>query len=331
MTAHVQGWRSGLLRSLVFVACAALLPAAARPDDELIEFLPKWKTGDHVTYELTKSIKRQSGRTTIIDRTLRFDLDVRVKKTTDVGFSIGWKLGKARFEKPGVVEDITVDTLTQAMAGIEIAIDIGVKGSPLRLQNWAEARQQVRAKLERFLKVATEFEATLEKVTPKKNVRSNASRIKRELAGFDTREQVEGFLLKQPVVFFLVVGMKQTKGEKFEYHGAEPNIYGGEPFPCSGWFELKSLDAPQKRAVVVWKQSLDAEQAGRIMEKTSKELQRKAGTKPTKGEWPRTLELDDNAEFTIDLLTGWPVRISHSREAKANEITHRDTVEVRRK
>ena len=304
---------------------------AVLADDETVRLHPNWKKGDRTAYEVTKSIKRQTARSTAIDMTMRFDLDLHLKDARDDGFTIGWKLSNSRDSRPSGGPNLTFDTLTQAMAGVEIAVDIGRKGSPMKLREWENPRKEIRANLDRYLKVATELESRPETTGSSKKLRSNADRIKRELAGFDTKEQVEGFLLKQPVLFFLLIGMEHTKGKKFEYKGAEPNLYGGEPIPCHGSIELKSFDISTATAKLIWTQSLDAEKGARILEKTSKDLREKAGTKPTKGSPPRLLEINDDAEFDMDALTGWPKRISHTRTAKADEITHRETIEMRRK
>ena len=136
--AHTTSLRRVL--SLLYVILAASVSVAE--DTEAIHLAPKWKAGDSVRYELKRSFKRHRGESVIINRTMRFELDLNVKKVTETGFEIAWKLGKARFDEPGLVGDHTIDTITQAMANVEVIVETDADATPVSIQNWEEARKK---------------------------------------------------------------------------------------------------------------------------------------------------------------------------------------------
>ncbi|MGH9360450.1 MAG: hypothetical protein ACRD2T_00930 [Thermoanaerobaculia bacterium] len=118
----------------------------------------------------------------------------------------------------------------------------------------------------------------------------------------------------QPVVE-LPTGAALSLGETVEYLDSLPNPFGGAPFPSKGRFLLQEVRAERDEAVIAWGQELDKEKGSALVLGIVRRMVPQIDEVPP-GEWP-TLDVRDQATYTMDTKTGWPRSVEWSRTIAA--------------
>ena len=116
-----------------------------------------------------------------------------------------------------------------------------------------------------------------------------------------------------------------------EYEDMSPNPFGGEPFLCLARFELKEVNKKLGVVKISWSQKVNPEDAQRIMDKPLKHITGQMGKPVPKSEALKLLPLEDSADFSFDLNTGWIQTVSHKRITKSEGNSQEDSVTSTRK
>lgn len=309
--------------------CCLLLLAAlvagfapARADDaKSLELKPKWKKGDAVRYDMTKTQVRESDAKVLRKVTTHAPVEIEVIEADSDGSVVRWAQGTTTFEDPKQDDDPAVRAVNAILKNMDIDLDLDANGTYEGLRNWKELRNTGHkvqdAVLAQMGKTGTS-KATLD------YLRKETDKF------FVSKEAVEAAFSKQAALLVIPYGTKFEPGKAVEYETQLPNVLGGdEPFPAKGSYLLKAVDKDASTATLVYKQTPDPKEMNRVLRKYFEDLATKTG-KPAPKELPE-LDLTDTIEYEFDLATGWVKTVTHTRVAKQAASTQTDTTVLTRK
>jgi hypothetical protein len=302
--------RSCLVLSILITICVATSHAA---DERSIELLPRWKQGESHRLKLTKGREQSRAGKPTTRATGHSEVQLTVLEAGDDGYVLRW--ATVSIDKP-LDPRVTADqaeALNHLAGKYVLEFEVDARATVKRLRNWDE--------VQRGIAEASEL------------VMRNVPAPERDSVGkalglvFESRDRAEPLLLKEPTLFLAAVGRAYTKGKPFEYDDLIPNPFGGDPFPAKGSFSLISLD--QEDVAIAFRQTLDPEKTGVILLDAMKRMAERMGRPvPTTIPAGQDFEINDSADFIIDVATGWPRSMSHRREVKAQGQTRVDSLKI---
>ena len=309
------------VRSLaaVCLAVAGLLVGEARAAGD-VEIAPKWKAGETRSYERVKSRRRTRGGKETQHVSGRTPVDLKVIEATDKGYVVRWTFGKTTSDDPGAERDPVARALVGLVEGMHVDLELDREATVLGVRNWKELQTKGRS----IVETLAEARPGLDKET--------ADRLRPALlAMMATRGQVEQLFTREPQPFFLAVGRTYTPGKPFEFDDTLPNPLGGPPFPAKARLGLKSYDPKTGRAVVEWTQATDPRATGRVIAETLKQMARRLGNRAPTAADLGDMKVEDRGEFVLDVKTGWPEHVTHTRKVTSGGSSQEDTLEIRRR
>jgi hypothetical protein len=254
--------------------------------------------------------------------TTRTDLEIHVVSASKDAYAIAWTSGETRFDDPGQAENPLIQRVANLLKGYRIILELDSRGAIKGVQNWNELRE---ASVKLLDALADELKAAgIDRAT----VAGTRDQV---ASMFETKQQIEQLATREAQLFFMPLGI-EFKGDKpVEFEDELPNPFGGAPFPSRARFALKEVDSKHRLAKVTWTQTVASEDARRIMEKTLKELAQRMGKAVPDADLLTTLTLEDAAEFSVELSSGWIQSFTHRRVTKAERMLQEDLIAVTRK
>jgi hypothetical protein len=301
------------------------LLAAGNPVDAAensVELLPRWKKGEKLRFEMVKSRQKTQGDKATLKTTTRTDLEIEVLSASKDAFILAWTLGETRFDNPSQAEHRLVQKVANLLKGYRIVLELDSQAAIQGVQNWKQLKEASTNLLDTLtdeLKVAGIDQATVAKT------RAQVASM------FSTKQQIDQLGTREAQLFFMALGIEFEGGEPVEFEDKLPNPFGGEPFPSLARFALKEVDKKQGMAKVTWTQTVASEDARRIMEKTLKDLTQRLGKPVPDADRLKTFTLEDGAEFSIELSSGWIQSFTHKRVTKTEGTSQEDAITVTRK
>jgi hypothetical protein len=305
----------------VLLAVALLTVSAPAAESDGLTFPPKWKKGDLVRYEMTRTQARVVDGKETRKVVVRTPVEVEVIDKDDDGWYLRWTQGTTVFEDPKFDDDPLVRATNAIHKSVDIDLDIDDDGSLSGLRNWKELRASGHkiqdAVLAQMAKTGTP-KTTLD------SLRKDTDKL------FASKESIELTFARQPALLFLPFGRDYDVGKTLLFTSELPNVLGGdEPFPADGEYTLKKLDKETGVAVIVFKLAPDPKEMNRVLRKWLDDQSVKTG-KPAPKELPE-LQLEDVMECEFDTNTGWVNTVTHTRTAKQPTGTQIETVTLTRK
>jgi hypothetical protein len=254
--------------------------------------------------------------------TSRTDLEIEVLSTSDEGYVVSWTQGETRFDDPEAANNALVRRMANLLAGYRIILALDPEAAIEEVRNWKELKEtvdKVADTLSRELRAGGLDESTVDKV------------IAQVTLMYATRERLEQLSTREAQMFFLVLGVELSQSEPLEYEDRLPNPLGGRPIPSRARFELKGVDRASDEATITWTQTVAPPDLRQAVEKWASEMAARLGKPLREGQKPSGFTMQDEAEYTLDMSTGWVRTFSHERTVKTNGSVQIDTLTIVRK
>ncbi len=303
--------------------CALVLSAPA-PAEDSVDLPLGWQVGQRVQYEIVKTNQKTRGGEFTFKATTRTDLEIEVLRADADGYLVAWTQGETRFDDPQPAADPILRRIVNVAQGLRVLLEIDSDANLVGVKNWKELKHTIGNTLSSVfdeLDISGMDAATLSKITV-------------EIASIcGTGEQERMMRTRERQMFFLVLGGTYSASEPTEYQDRLPNPFGGDPLPSRSTFVLKKVDRRSQRAMIAWTQTLDPEQARRIMKKSLRDLGARVGLAVPQEDLLEdlTMEETDTAEFVVDLSSGWLDRLTHQRLVRTGTAAQEDVLAIARK
>ncbi len=312
---------AAIIRSTILVLISVPLLGLVDVHSHSIEVLPHWKKGDTVHLKITRArVKSADGTSTITGKT-HTPFTIEVLSANDDGYLVGWTAGKTKFDSPSQAEQSFLGQVVNLMNGLQIILEIDSHGAIRGVQNWKELKAAALKSLDAL--AATE---DLQKEKPDKALMSSLRAQWESMLG--TKEQVEELCAREAQVYFKVLGRRYAHNDPFKYEGLLPNPLGSDAFPTHAIMALKTFDKQAGQAVIAWSQTADPKQVSRILESMLNEMNARLGKEPLEGEFPKAISMEDHAEITVDVTTGWVKTLKHARSVNFGTRAQVDTTSI---
>jgi hypothetical protein len=306
--------------SLILLAGLLALPALGR-EPKILELKPKWKIGDTLRYEMTRTLVREVDGKVVRKVITRTPVALEVFDVDEEGSLISWAQGSTIHDDPKTDDDPRARAIHAIQKGLDIDLDIDTDGTMLGVRNWKDIRGTGH-RVQDFVFAQMAKSGTTK--TTIETLRKETDKL------FLTKESIEAAFGQPAALLFYPFGEEYELEESVPYDGEIPNVFGGEePLPAKGEFLLKSIDKDDMIAVIVFKQTTDTQTAARVLRKWLDDTAQKTG-KPAPKDLPE-FTIEDVREYEFDLMTGWPRSVTHTRTAKEGNKTQIETVTLVRK
>jgi hypothetical protein len=309
-----------LRAALIFGIGLLALPTVASAADNSLELLPRWKKGEKLRFELIKSRQKAQGDKVTLKSTARTDVEIEVLSASKDAFTLAWTYGETRLDDPSQAKNPLTQKMANLLNGYRIVLKLDSQAGIQGVQNWQELKQRSTKLLEAL---SAELQAAgLDAATVAK-VQAEAQSM------FSSKQQIEQLGTRDAQLFFMPLGIEFEGNKPVELDDKLPNPFGGEPFPSRVRFALTAAD--KGLAKITWGQTVAPEEARRIMEKTLKERAERSGKPPSDADLLQAFIIEDAAEFSVEISSGWIQTFTHKRVIKTGESSQEDAVAMTRK
>lgn len=315
------------LRWVVF--CVFLLTSLGFSQESL-DLPIQWKTGDSLKYEIVKSTQRtEDGRATHEEETYSY-LDIEVLSAGTEGYVLAWTLDKVDLGMPLDTDNPNVqrslERLKNGGNGWRVILQLDSTAEIIDVQNWRELKESI----------AYVYEEMAEVIVKEMQRRGEDASIASKLLEMTTsqyrsRETIEETFTEEAQIFFLLLGKSFPINEPVEYGKKLPKIFGLQLFPKQTEVTVERVDHAYNQAVITWKLSVDPEEARRIIEDNLKLMASQAGLFLSQGDLPQSVTLKDEAEYLVDISSGWLERVDYKRYTIYDGNKEEDSIIIKRR
>jgi hypothetical protein len=292
--------------------CLWSTAAAATASEARVDLAPRWQAGSHMSYELAKTRTKQ-GSSRDLSATSRTDVQIEVIQATDEDFLVRATFGETRYEDEKTQSAPLVRQLANLMKGLDVEMVVDREGAVQRIRNWAD----IHTHTSKLIQVLTEF--LKQSGAPAAMVEQLSARLKQT---FSTEDSIRTAVMRELNLLFLPLGKTYSETAPVHYASDVPALFGAGTLKSKGSYELTSLDADRGLATIRWTQSVDPQDLAKHTEAVAGTL--KSAPAPSNAQVP-TMTLNDTAEFVVDLHSGWPVSIAHTRRVESGAASQTET------
>ena len=315
------------LRWVVF--CVFLLSSLGL-GQEILDLPIHWKKGDSLKYEIVKSAQRmQDGRTKPEEETYSY-LDIEVLSAGREGYVLAWTIDEIELEIPLDLDNPNVqrslERLTKGGNGWRVILQLDPTAAIIDVQNWKELRESVTYILEEMAETITE-----EMRRRGQDASTISDLLEMSTSLYRSRETIEEIFTPEAQIFFLLLGKSYPINESVEYEKKLPKIFGLELFPKQTEVTVERVDHVYKQAVLTWKLLVDPEEARRIIEDNLKLMAAQTGFFLHQGDLPKSVTIKDEAEFLVDLSSGWLESLYYKRYTKYDGYIEEERITIKRR
>ena len=313
--------QSRTLRTFILILLSFALSGFDETANHAIEILPYWNKGEVFTLMITRTREKFANGTATISGKTRTDFRLEVLQADEQGYLIGWTAGETTFDVPPPSESFLRDVVG-LMKGMQIVLQVGPHGTITGVQNWKELRKEVLKVMDALLAKAPDTEKEAPNRMLLSNLRSQWNTM------FSTKEQIEQLCTRDARVYFMALGRSYVFNKPQEYPDQLPNPLGGEPFPSRTTIELKAFDTSSRQVILTKHQKTDPQQATRILESMVKEMSARQGKKLPEGAFTKTIAIEDRADITVDVRTGWVTALTRVQSVNLGTRGQTDTTSI---
>jgi hypothetical protein len=284
----------------ILLACSLSAPVE---DPKIVRLPHDWAVGTTYEVQLTKSREDfETGKDSKrASATMRVDVSVIAKSKS--GFTYRWVFRKPEFADP----EVSAHPLTVRIAGIVDGMTMDLSADETgSITGLADPEA-----MEKFL--ATAINAIAEEMqTSGGKSAAEVAKLKAMAAAVKGTAASNPYY-RHPQMFYMPSGAELRLGEKNEYEDELPNPFGGEPIPSKAYLVLTRFDEEKNEAVIDWRQRIDPDRAGPILEKSIRAFMKRMGQ-----EIPEQIPLsfdaiEDASTYVYDVATGIPKSVVASR------------------
>jgi hypothetical protein len=224
-----------------------------------------------------------------------------------------WVQGNTAIEEAPAATLPVVRAASETLSGLRMELKLSSDGEYLGLRNAAEVRTAVAKAAEVVVRHSAaavpasyreQFIRTLSKMMPPERLINSAA--------------------KDVSIYFGLSGVELESGKPVRTQLETPNpLGGGDKLRSDVEIALRSIDPGEAR--LSYSQRYDSHALAGMMSSFVRQLPRKP---LARSELPK-IELVDQADYTLDLNTGWMKRVHHTRTTTAGDVLRRtDTTDI---
>lgn len=268
-----------------------------------------WKKGDARTYKLTRTKTGKRNETSSVN------LNMKVLSATDTGYVVECiyrdaRLLSARPEDPQAA--MLVDQLIQASEGLRVVVNTSETGMLGEVTNVAEVKRHS----DRILQAVANF---IVDENDRKVLIEALSKLISVEALMEIAEEDLGYLLYP-------FGIEYALNEPAQVDIELPSPIGGTPLPAKLSITMTKLDAKSEAAVIEMNQRIDpaglSSWVTRLVEQMGKSMS--ASERGQMEQVMRSMEINDQARFEVDLKGAWLAKATHARVVTIEGQVKRD-------
>ncbi len=283
---------------IVFVLLSLPRLTYGDPAHHPVTIVPHWAKGDRVELAISRTREKSADGQSMISGQTKTSVHLEVLRADKSGYLVGWTAGDTTFEVPSASESF-LRQIVGLMKGKQIVLQISPTGTIVGVKNWEELRSETLNVLDELLGKTAAQPSQRDDYIVLSNLRKQWHTV------FGMKEQVEQLCMRDARMYLMVLGRDYSFETPHEYEDQLPNPLGGEPFPAHTTIALKAFDPQSRQAVLTWSHSADPQQAARIVQSMVKDLATSRGKSLPNGTFSKTISIEDTAEITVDIKTGW--------------------------
>lgn len=307
--------------AVLTVLSLAALPAVRADEPKALELKPLWKQGEKVRYEMTRKQTREQDGKLVRTGSSRAPVDVEVIAAGEKGYVVRWKLGETVLDDPKVADNPLVKAMTRLTDGMAVDLEIDTDGDLLGVKNWKDLQEtgkKIQEAMFGELEKADLPKATIDAMRPE------AGKM------FASKQTVEASFTRQPALLVLPLGQTYDPAKPTKADMALANPFGGDPFPTKAEFALKKHVPATGLATVTFTQKPDPKQLKKVLEKTFRDVAKRAGKDADDVALP-DFDVTDEAEYTVETKTGWVRSVTHTRRTQTGTTVATETTALTRR
>jgi hypothetical protein len=317
MTKQGYSTRIASIVSLLFVFLVVPVAFAA---NNTLELRPHWKQGDKKSYEIVKTQKKIGSGDVLVNATNRTDLQIAVIKADSQGYLVSWTMGETKFEKTDLAENPIAKQVSNLLKGFSVILRIDPTGVLKGVENWEELKDKASEALNAMSQIWSKSGLDAKLVT----------QMKEQLAStFATKEKINQMCTREANLYFMALGRTYKIDKAMTYDTLLPNPFGGEAFPATGSFVLKSYDKKSGKATIDWKQHLLPKETSRVMKQTMERILKRLGKNMKHGMLPDNYKIEDRGEFIVAAPSGWVLSLTRSRTVMTDSGSQEDSTTIK--
>lgn len=295
--------------------------ATSEPVQQQVTIVPHWAKGDQFELVLTRTREKAvDGQSTRSGKT-ETHVTLEVLKADRDGYLVGWTTGDTTFEVPAPSESL-LRQVVGLMKGLQIVLQINQQGTITGVQNWNELRSETVKVLDALLTKTRTLPQQDGDYTALSNLRTQWDSL------FATKEQVERLCTRDAQMYFLALGRAYRSEKPHVYEDQLPNPLGGEPFPAHATITLTAFNEQSKQAALTWSHIADPQHAARIVQSMIKDLASKRGKSVPDDTVAQAIAIDDTAEITVDVRTGWITTLTRRQSIQLGTRVQTDRTSI---
>ena len=259
----------------------------------------KWNQGDVRRYRVTNATSSEKDNTITRKSEAYSDIEIEVVEKNQGGTIVTWKMGKASLANGDSGADQITEKINDIFGGLKLRIEIDNDGVYRGINNWPEVAVAVK----KLMTLTKELVDDIDMPKQQKQAVWDAA-MKRH----GTRQAIEA-RITEPLQLLL-----QNTNCNFKQHAVAKNEttvpYLGRPLPATEQYSVANLDLDKQLVTIAWSRSIDKEKSQPIAEQAVIEMAKELN-KPTLPEagFLKGFSITSNANYEIDLATGWPRKI----------------------
>lgn len=311
--------RRRFLLAFWVAAPACFCPAAWCGSGDTVDVRPHWSQGQEMHYLLEQTRQRSNGGHTVVNVQARTPVDLAVLQVSQDGYVLRVRYGQTLInpaDAPGVN---LMQRMSDLMRGVDVEVDVDPNGRIVDVRNW----QQVQHAGLVAMQVMRDDLLQQGVDAPMLNkIMSLADSLFADEAHIRANATQDLQLLLAPL------GRTYRLGQVMPYATRLPSPMGGEPIAAQASFVMTAFNEATGIAQVSWTQAAQTDALARSLAQGMQAMSASLGRSAPDEASPPAASMNDQAQFTVNARSGWPVAFTHTRTVLIGTSTQVDTHSV---
>jgi hypothetical protein len=267
-------------------------------------------------YLLEQTRQRSNGGHTVVNVQARTPVDLAVLQASQDGYVLRARYGGTLIspaDAPGVS---LMQKMSDLMQDLDVEVDVDPKGRIVDVRNWQQVRQ---AGLAAMQVMRNDLQQQGVDAPMLNKIMSQADSLFADEAHIRANATQDLQLLLAPL------GRSYRLGQAQPYAARLPSPLGGEPVDAQASFVMTAFNGATGIAQVSWTQTAQADALSRSLAHSMQAMSAASGRSAPQAENPPPASMNDQAQFTVNARSGWPLGFTHTRTARLGATTQVDT------
>ena len=293
----------------------------ARPVRPAMQLPVAWQVGDRLSLEIARERTGVKGRAKESLGSGVFPVEMEVASRTNDSYVLSWTYGAARLEggPPLTGPAATfVKQLSTLLDGRRLVIGV----TPLQGRTDIVNLDEVTAWYQQG------FEAVHGSLVAAGMPAGEVRRLMATVGAYGKPESVAAASLEQPRLFLRFVGARLEPGEVVEYDDQVVIDARSGPVLAKARYVLESVDPARREARITWRRHVDRDAARASTLALMKLMAEGAGKKPPRSADVLEIVIEDEGQWVMDTVSGWPVAVSFTRRWMTGDTGRVETTAI---